>query len=123
MFGRLLPWIIAAAAGIAACAPAMSTPASPCRVTGGEKLPPDSGGAAGICAAVERAIAATAPTLQVSVEVRVLSNSALSASIVTNGRKLPDQNFAISDRALNRGAIERFAQAIAQAAKDGAAKG
>jgi hypothetical protein len=123
MFGKLLPSIIAAVAGVAACAPAMSAPASPCRVIGGEKLPGDSGGPTGICSAVERAIASTAPTLKVSVEVRVLSNSALSAAIVANGRKLPDQHFAISDRVLNRGAIDRFAQAIAQAAKDGAAKG
>ena len=37
-----------------------------CRVTGAEKLPADSGGAAAICAAVERAVAAKAPDLRYS---------------------------------------------------------
>jgi hypothetical protein len=57
------------------------------------------------------------------VEVRVLSNSALAAAIVANGKKLPEQHFAVSDRLLNRGAVERFAHAVAEAAKAGAAEG
>ena len=45
----------------------------PCRVIGGEKLPAEAGGADAICAAVQRAVAARAPGVRYSAEVRVLS--------------------------------------------------
>jgi hypothetical protein len=108
--------ILAALIAFTACAPAMSAPqaSGPCRVLGGEKLPQETGGASAICAAIERAVASRAPTVRYSAEVRVLSKSALSAMLVANGRKLPEQQFAVSDRNLNPGAIERFAQAMAE---------
>ena len=118
MSSRILALVIAVAAS-SGMASAMSAPVRPCHVIGGEKLPASTGGPAGICAAVERAMASKAPKLQYSVEVRVLSPSALSATIVAKGRTLPKQDFAVSDRNLNPGAIERFAQAIAEVVKAG----
>lgn len=95
----------------------MSAPHPRCHVVGGEKLPASTGGAAGICAAVERAMASSAPTVKYEVEVRVLSASALSATIMAKGKTLPKQDFAVSDRNLNPRAIQRFAEAIAEVAK------
>jgi hypothetical protein len=85
-----------------------------CRVIGGEKLPASTGGAAGICAAIEKAVATHAPTVPYSAEVRVLSKSALAAKLVANGRNLPEQNLAVSDRDLSAGSIERFARSLAE---------
>jgi hypothetical protein len=87
----------------------------PCRVTGAGKLPAEAGGAAAICAAVERAVAAQAPNLRYSVEVRVLSRTALAANLETAGRKLPELGFSISDRELNPRAIGQFADSVAAA--------
>ncbi len=96
----------------------MSTPEraqGPCRVTGAEKLPAQAGGAGAICAAVERAVAAQAPNVRYSVEVRVLSRTALAANLETAGRKLPELRFSVSDRELNPQAIGHFADFVADA--------
>jgi hypothetical protein len=114
---------IALVAGALFCgnACAMSVPASErphCRVVDGGKLPPASGGAAALCAAIERAMAEHAPGVAVSAEVQVLSSSRLSAVVIANGRTLPAQNFARMDRELDGSAFERFAEALAaEAAK------
>lgn len=94
----------------------MSSPPSEaprCTVVDGGKLPPDSGGAAALCGAVERAVSARAPGVAYSAEIRVLSPSRLVASLTRDGRKLPDQNFASMDRDLTAASFERFAQALA----------
>jgi hypothetical protein len=75
----------------------------PCRVTGAEKLPAEAGGAAAICAAVQRAIAAQAP------------RTALAANLETVGRRLPELRFSVSDRELNPQAIGHFADSVAEA--------
>jgi hypothetical protein len=99
--------------------PALSAPPAAvsssrhCSVVDGDKLPPDVGGPEAVCAAVERAIAAAAPKVRYKAEVRVLSPSRLAANLVVNGQALPQQSFAIMDRKLNRGAIDRFANALA----------
>lgn len=107
----------AAASATGACA--MSAPEQQrdthCSVTGSEKLPAEAGGADAICNAIERALAARAPNIQYVVEVRVRSASMMAATLIVGGRTLPDQNFAVMDRNLNRGSIERFARAIADA--------
>lgn len=90
----------------------MSNPVH-CHVLAGEKLRAASGGSAAICAAVEKAIASTAPDVRYSVEVNVLSPSRLAATLVVNGRTLPEQKFAVMDRDLNPASIERFAQSLA----------
>jgi len=84
-----------------------------CQIVGGEKLPPDVGGSAALCAEIERAIAELAPRAHYSTEVKVHSKSRLSATLVVNGRTLPEQKFAIMDSDLNAGAIQRFARSLA----------
>ena len=114
MWSKIFAAVLASASFVAACAPAMSAPQDrPCRVLNGEKLPPESGGAAGLCSAIERAMAARAPKIRYTAEVRVLSKSALAALVVANGKPLPEQQFAVSDRNLNPGSIKRFAEGLA----------
>ena len=84
-----------------------------CTVVAGEKLPPTSGGSDAVCSEVERAIAALAPGVSYTAEIKVLSPARLSAILVVNGRALPEQNFAIMDRELSRSAFERFAHSLA----------
>ena len=97
----------------------MHQPRIQCRVVGGEKLPASVGGAAALCAAIERAAAAS-PTLHFSVVVKVLGQSRLSASLTTaDGKILPEQKYAISDRSLDKPAIDRFASSLIQAALAG----
>lgn len=114
MFGRILVLYSSIAALAIACAPAVSAPVeSPCRVVHGEKLPVESGGASAICAAVEQAVAARAPNLKYSAEVRILSKSTLIIAAEVRGRKLPEQHFAVMDRNLNPASLKRFAEAAA----------
>ena len=84
-----------------------------CRVLGGEKLPASTGGSEALCAAIARAAATDAPGRRFSVEVRVLGQSSLAATLtIADGTTLPEQNFAISDRSLTKGSLERFAKAL-----------
>jgi hypothetical protein len=89
-----------------------------CRVVAGEKALGGLPATQSMCAEIEKAIAAAAPKVRYSVEVRALSASRLVATLVVNGRKLPEQNFAVSDRNLDADSIRRFAKALAtEAAK------
>ena len=102
--------------GVAAAACAMSAPGQTpgrCRISGGEKLPAEAGGADAICAAVERAVAAGAPGVRYSADVRVLSRSSLAANLIVNGRNLPDVKFSVSDREINPRSIGHFAESVA----------
>jgi hypothetical protein len=93
----------------------MSAPqARSCRVLNGEKLPPESGGAAAICSAIEQAISARAPEVRYTAEVRVISKSALSAIIVADGHTLSEQHLSVSDRYLNPLSIKHFADVLAE---------
>lgn len=84
-----------------------------CRVVGGDKLPAETGGAEALCNAIARAAAADAPNRRFNVEVRVLGSSSLAATLTTaDGTILPEQRFAISDRNLTKGSLERFAKAL-----------
>jgi hypothetical protein len=116
MWSKIHGTVLAFAAIAALGGPAMSAPipAGTCRVLHGEKLPRDAGSADALCSAVQRAIAARAPHVRYSAEVRVMSKSVLSATLVANGRTLPEQQFAVSDRNLNPRSIERFAAALAE---------
>ena len=84
-----------------------------CQVVGSEKLPAAVGGSKALCAEIERAIAELAPRSHYSAEVRVLSKSRLAATLIVNGRTLPEQKFAIMDSDLDAGAIQRFARSLA----------
>ena len=86
-----------------------------CVVIDGDKLPAETGGTAALCTAIMTAAAERRVGLPASVEVQVLSNSLLSATVkLADGRVLPEQKMAVSDRQLSRGSIERFAAAIAE---------
>jgi hypothetical protein len=84
-----------------------------CQIVGGEKLPPHVGGGTTLCAEIERAVASAAPRARYTAEVKVLSKSKLAATLVVNGRTLPEQRFAIMDSDLDTGAIQRFARSLA----------
>lgn len=87
-----------------------------CQVVGGDKLPAETGGPRQICAAIEAAVASRAPREGYSIELRVLSDHMLAARVrMADGRWLPEQKMAVSDRKLNRRSIDRFAIAIAEA--------
>jgi hypothetical protein len=91
-----------------------SRPISRCQIVSGDKLLASSVGSATVCAEIERAIRASAPNAQYSIEVKVLSTSRLAASVMVDGHALPEQNFAIMDSDLNAGAIQRFAASLAK---------
>ena len=116
MWSKIHGTVLALAAVATLGGPAMSAPipAGTCRVLHGDQLPADAGSADALCWAITRAISARAPHVRYSAEVRVLSKSALSATLVANGRTLPEQQFAVSDRNLNLRSIERFAAAMAE---------
>src|SRR6476620_21510 len=84
-----------------------TAPARQCRVLAQEKLGAGSGGAATICAEIERALGAAVPGALYRIDVRVISPARLSATGTVNGRNLPEQNLASSDRDLTPGAIRR----------------
>lgn len=109
--------IAVALSGATSSACAMNAPRDTtlgCSVVGGEQLPAESGGADALCKAIAAAVAERAPGLGYSVEVHVLPQSRLSASVMLkDGRKLADQKFASMDRPLSSGSFQRFAAAIA----------
>ena len=84
-----------------------------CHVVGSGKLPHAVGGAERLCVAIERAAAAEGLATRFTVEVRVLSDSSLAATLTTaDGKVLPEQKFASSDRVLNPDSIDRFAKSL-----------
>lgn len=89
------------------------TNAPDCVVTGGAKLPAETGVDA-ICNAVQSAIGSKAAGAGVKVEVVVTSASSLTAKILVRGKSLPEEHMAVSDRQLTKGSIERFARRIAE---------
>lgn len=112
--GPMLLALTAISAAGSACAMSSPTPPVDCRVVGGGKLPAETGGADGLCKAIRNAAAEVAPGRRFRVEVSVLGRSALAARVTTaDGVSLPEQKMAISDRALTRGSIERFARSLA----------
>lgn len=107
---------LVAGAGGSACA-MNSEPAATvhCVVEGGEKLPPDTGGATAVCAVIANELKTQTGGVAVQVRVEVKSGSWLVARITRDGVDLPDQNMAVSDGRLRKSSIDRFARAIAQA--------
>jgi hypothetical protein len=95
----------------------------PCHVVGAEKLPPESGGSAAICSAIEQAVSVRTAKTNYSAEVRVLSKSSLAVNVEVGGRKLEEQHFAVMDRNLNPGSIKRFAESLAEMIARAAKKG
>ena len=113
-FGIFWAAILSGLVPAGACAMSSAGQAQPhCRVVAGEKLPASSGGAEAICAAIEAAVAAEAPNARFTAEVKVLKPWMLATSLVVNGKALPEQKFAVTDRELTRSSIKRFATSIA----------
>ena len=116
MRGGLAALIFFATAILPASGGAMTTrsdvPAAGCRVVSTGKAASAVDGTA-ICAEVERAIAAAAPNARYRAEIKLLSASRLAAVLVVNGHTLPEQNFAVMDRQLDRASIRRFAESLA----------
>lgn len=109
----IAPLMVVALTGSACAMNSPSLQKVDCRVIGGDKLPAETGGPDALCAAISRAAASGAPASRFSVEVRVLSNSSLAATLKTaDGKTLPEQRFAISDRNLTKGSLDRFAKAL-----------
>lgn len=96
-----------------ACAMNSRTGGADCTVSGGDKLPAETGPAA-ICDAVQSALSGKTAGSGVKVEVLVTSASSLTAKIMVGGKSLPDEHMAVSDRTLTKGSIDRFAQRIAE---------
>lgn len=116
----MLIGLLMAASGGSTCA--MNTPPASdvqCTVQGSEKLPAELGGAAGICRAIEEAVASTSGhggyPAGTAVVVQVRSPNAMAATVTgPTGRTLPEIGVTISDRTLNRHAVNSLAQQIAQ---------
>jgi len=109
----IAPLMVASFTGSACAMNSPSPQLVDCRVVGGDRLPAETGGPDALCAAITRAAAVGAPANRFSVEVRVLDSSSLAATLKTaDGRTLPEQRFAISDRSLTKGSLDRFAKAL-----------
>lgn len=89
-----------------------------CSVEGAEQLPQELGGEGDICSTME---AAALPALRdagiaastVVILVKVKSPYRISAIAESNGTSLGEQKVGISDRPLNKSAIEMLARAVA----------
>ena len=107
--------IALAASAQAACA--MSSESSgrgECRVTDGKELPAETGGEDALCQSIRQALAAKLPGVGFTADVRVLSRSSLSATIVAaDGRKVPEMRHQVMDATLSRKSFERFANSLA----------
>lgn len=84
-------------------------------VSGGEKLPAASGGAAALCAAIGRAMAAEAPGLAARVEIRLLRSTMLEAvAMLPDGRRLASVGFSVSDAPLSAVSFDHLATDLAR---------
>jgi hypothetical protein len=104
--------------------PAMNMPGKEtfgrCTIVGGTSLPSTSGGSEALCRIVEAAIKAKTQTRDYAVEVKVMSPSRISASLVVKGHELPEQRFAVMDGVISPGSIQRFAESLARVVADAA---
>lgn len=113
--GYAVAAIALAASAQAACAMnAPSKSAATCNVVGAEKLPPQSGGRAALCAAIEKAVSDKVPGVGFTADVTVISDWKLGARITTaDGRHLPEQRHVVLDAKLDRRSFEQFANSLA----------
>jgi len=112
---------VAQLSGSACALKPISSDPEHCRVIGAEKLPTAVGGTEVLCAAIERAVFPASSGARYRVEVKVVSSSSLAATIrAADGRVVLEQKMAVSDAALTKASIDRFATAIgAELAKAG----
>jgi hypothetical protein len=111
LFGMV--WSSALSAGVPSMSSSERDRNDHCQIIGSDKLPASSAGFNTICEEVERAIAAKAPDVRYSAEIKIISASRLAAALIVNGQNLPVQNFAVMDGNLSIASIKRFATALA----------
>ena len=85
--------------------------AARCTVSGPDALISALGGDNAVCAIVDSATASSGS--RASVHVELLNAHSAVARATVAGRTLPDRRIDISDRPLNRRAIESLAKAVA----------
>ncbi|WP_310468532.1 hypothetical protein [Sphingomonas sp.] len=114
---KVIAGVLLATAGGSTCAMnSASTTQLGCTVSGGELLPPETGGADALCDAIRAAAQeAGAATAGARVEVRVINAYGAAATVTApDGRTFPPIEVSISDRPLNRGTIGMLAREIAR---------
>jgi hypothetical protein len=91
----------------------MGTASNPahCTISGPDALVSALGGVDALCAIIQRATASSGA--QAFVRVELLNPHAAVARTTVAGRALPERRIDISDRPLNRRAIESLAKAVA----------
>ena len=100
-----------AGTGGSACAMTDASKSPRCTLSGPDALVAELGGVDAICATVDQAIASAGA--QASVRVELLNPHAAVAQATVAGRTLPERRIDVSDRPLNRRAIESLAKAVA----------
>ena len=84
-----------------------------CRVTGGENLPANTGGASRLCSEIAR-VAGSGWKSAFAVDVKVGGNSTLTATAtLADGHVLPRLKVAATDRVITIRTFKRLADAIA----------
>jgi len=123
--GYAVAAVALAASAQAACAMnAPSSDSAQCKVTGGDKLPPQSGGADALCEEIKKAIAVRIPGVGFKADVTVVSDWKIGATVTTaDGRHLPEQRHVVLDAKLDRQSFERFATTLANKLAELPAKG
>lgn len=100
-----------------------STDTIACWVVGGAKFPSAAASASELCRVIRATAEKDAKEALISVEIKVLSPSALVSSVrLSGGRLLPDQHLEVSDSVLRPSAIKRFAEAIAAQVREAGAR-
>ena len=113
MRGRLAIYVCLGALGACIAMTAIPKPTTArCRVLNVGKLGA-SLDSSSICEEIQNAVASQTPSVPYTVEIRVLSASKLSATLIVDGRTLPVQNFAVMDRELTSWSIKNFAGHLA----------
>ena len=88
-----------------------------CTVIGADKLPAEVGGPDAVCRSMREAVSAArsqAAAGELSITVQIISPYSAAATVtMADGRKLVEQQLAISDRKLNQPALAMLAKAVA----------
>jgi hypothetical protein len=113
----LLGLLLGGASGSACAMRPVATNQMRCTVVGAEMLPPEVGGADAVCRSMREAVSAAggqAAASELSITVQIASAYSAAAIVTTaDGRKLAEQQVAISDRKLNQNALAMLAKGVA----------
>jgi hypothetical protein len=93
-------------------------------VRGADKLPSASGGAAALCGAITRALAAEAPGVRTRVEVTLGRTATLQAvALLPDGRRLASVGLSVSDAPLSAASFDHLASDLARLVAEAARTG